>query len=144
LDILTGKARDLSPVMRDIERSIMARERLSAWSGSGLKSQTGQLKRAVKTWSGKRSAGVSLKPGSNKKLLPIGSAMATGRKRGKQRRPRRALKVKGYRRRGGRVKSYTRKSLSRDIPSRPFIPDGVNAQNKSLIKKKIKEYLAQH
>jgi len=146
INTLISKAKDLSPVMRKIERDIMARQRIQAWNRSGLNSNTGKLKKSIKTWSGKTSAGVSVKtsgPDDWQQIAKAGQHMA-GRKKGKQRRRRRKLRVKSYTRNGKKVRSYMRKSLSPwgDIKARPFMPTALTAGQKNKIKKLTREYLA--
>lgn len=54
-------ARNLAPAMRRIERRILMAPIAGAWQRSGLRARSHELRRAVQAWSGKRSAGLSLR-----------------------------------------------------------------------------------
>lgn len=61
---LAQALRDMRPAMRRIEREIFRPLAETAWMQGGVQSRTGELRRAVTPWSGKRTAGVTIRRGS--------------------------------------------------------------------------------
>ncbi len=124
LDRLGRAALDFSPAMRRIEKEVIAPLIGPAWQISGLIARSGALRNAVTPWSGKRSAGVTLRAGRgsyDKELVHAKAATHTfGREKWSNK--------QGYRRSKyrGRKKRYLLKKKRRspwgDIPARPFFP----------------------
>ena len=133
LDLLGRAALDLGPAMRRIEKEIISPLIGPAWQRSGLIARSGALRDAVTPWSGKRSAGVTLKArrGSYDKGLVHAKAAAhtLGRKKWSSKR---AVYKAGLRvsKKTGKLKWSKRahrewvevKSPWGDIPARPFFP----------------------
>jgi len=128
LQRLARKTQDFSRVMGRIESEILRPIRSAALGASELQSRSGELFGAVQTWSGKVSAGISLRSKSGRDLIIAKAITHTqGAKKGSFGRQRKsAYKVKGYSTGGRKVKSYTKKQGIfpwGNIPAREFFPD---------------------
>ena len=145
LDRIADRARDFSPVMERIRDKVFAPAIGPAWASSGLHELTGELRDATTAWSGKRSAGVTLRTSKGKDLvLPKAATHTNGRaKQAKVRK--KTVRIKAHTRGGKSVGGYERKNLGGpwgDIPARPFFPaDEVFTREESKMKTMIEEYL---
>lgn len=102
------RVKDFSPVMEKISRRYLKTMARRGWSASGLHSISGELKRAITPFDGKRSAGVGLRTSKGRdKVLPKAIAHTYGVK-----------KHSGKR----RSSKTTRRSPWGTIPARPFMP----------------------
>ncbi len=104
------RIRDFSPVTKKVESRFLRSARRRGWGTSGLKSRSGELFRAVTTFSGKRSAGIGIRTDKGKDLVL----------------PKTIVHTYGKRKHSNPVHKKGRKSGRRspwgDIPARPFIP----------------------
>lgn len=117
-------ARNLAPAMRQIERRVLMVPIAGAWQRSGLRARSHELRKAVQAWSGRRSAGLSLRSKRGRDLvLPkaythtFGAHKQQWHGKGKNRA---SYKVT----RGG--STFDRKNPGSPwgaIPARPFFPD---------------------
>lgn len=141
---LLKKARDLRPAMRRIESTVLSLSRGRAWAESGLQSRSGELQGAIKTWSGKKSAGVSVKkPAGRNLVLPKAVTHSEGRKK-HQFRLKLERAVRAHTRAGSRVSRHMRKNLGGprgDITARPFLPTGLNAGEQQQVVSILEGYL---
>lgn len=149
LQRMLKKGHDFSPVMARVEREIFAPLRLTAWSGSGLSSRSGELFRAVDTWHGKSSAGVTLRSNAGKDLiLPKAATHTGGAKRGSFKANRaKGYRVKRYATKGGRkVKEYIKRSYTvpwGNVPARPFFPTAAEIErHQGKVHRMIQEHLS--
>ena len=62
-------ARNLAPAMRQIERRVLMVPIAGAWQRSGLRARSHELRKAVQAWSGRRSAGLSLRSKRGRDLV---------------------------------------------------------------------------
>lgn len=125
---IAERGHDFTHVMAQIENVILKPMKSLAWSSSGLHSRSGELERAIDTWHGKSSAGITLRSKAGRDLILPKAATHTGGADkgsfGKQRKS--AYKVKGYSSRGRTVKAYTKRNGVfpwGDIPARKFFPE---------------------
>jgi hypothetical protein len=125
LDRLGGRMADLSPVMRRIEREMFAPSIGPAWAKSGLKSRSGELRKAATAWHGKVSAGVTLRTRKGRDLvLAKASTHLQGRKK-QAFKKKDFIKVAGHTRMGRPVQPFSRKNPGSPwgrISKRPFFP----------------------
>lgn len=137
-------ADNFKPVAARIEREILKPLRAAEWSKSGLQSRTGALLRAITTWHGEKSAGVTLKAkGGRKDVGRIFAKAATHTSGAKK-----FSFKQGYHRskKGSAKKSSIIKAKRRspwgDIPARQFFPEEQDLQSKKpAIIEMIKEHL---
>lgn len=80
---LAQALRDMRPAMRRIEREIFRPLAETAWMQGGVQSRTGELRRAVTPWSGKFSAGVTIRRRSGGKVIPKAALLQKGAKKHK-------------------------------------------------------------
>lgn len=66
---ITDGLENMTPAMSRIESSVFKPLAISSWASSGITSRTGELKQAITPWSGKRSAGVSLRTRKGRDLV---------------------------------------------------------------------------
>ena len=138
---------NFKPVMARVENEVFKPLRITAWGRSGLRSRSGELFAAVKTWHGERSAGVTLKSDRGHDLiLPKAMTQTQGAKKNAfSRRRKKQWKVKGYSRRGVKVKAHTKSKGPLpwgDIPARQFMPkDRDLEQHKAAIGRMTEEYI---
>lgn len=122
---LLKKTRDLTPAMREIDYRIMKPLKSKAWAASGLKSRSGELRDAVTTWHGKKSAGVSVRSSAGKDLIiPKAVLQSEGAKK-HQHTKKRSYRVRAHDRAGRKVGQHTRRNAGApwgDVKARPFIP----------------------
>lgn len=149
LQRLLNKGHDFTPVMTRVEREIFAPLRLSSWGSSGLTSRSGELFKAVDTWHGKTSAGVTLRSDAGKDLiLPKAATHTRGAKRGSFEANRaKGYRVKRYTTKGGRkVKAYLKKSYVvpwGNVPAREFFPTAAEIERQQgRIFNMIREHLS--
>jgi len=144
LERLIKKSRNLSPAMRKVEGLVMRPLRTRAWQSSGLHSVSGDLKKSVKTWHGKKSAGISVHTLPGKDLIiPKAVTMTDGAQRGSYTKKRK-YRVRGHRRGAAAVKTYQRRNPGSpwgDIKSRPFIPAGMEPHDIAKAGEIISEFL---
>lgn len=144
LERLIKRSRNLSPAMRKIELRIMSPLKRKAWAKSGLKSRSGELRDSIKTWHGKKSAGISVHTLPGKDLvIPKAITHTRGAKRGSYTK-KREYKVRGYRRGGVSVPEHYRRNAGTpwgNIPARPFVPDKMSGSDAlraaEIIKKEL-------
>ena len=150
LQRMLKKGHDFSPVMARVEREIFAPLKLTAWGRSGLHSISGELFRAVETWHGKSSAGVTLKKKKAFDLVPPKAVTHTyGRKKFSNKQGYKRIKIRGYDKRRGEdrhakyVFGEKRRSPWGDIPARPFFPTKRDFDLKQkIIFRMIQEHLS--
>jgi len=128
---LARNATSMAPAMQKIESRILKPLRLSALGSSGITPRTGELFAAVDTWSGRVSAGITLrsKPGKDL-IIPKASTMMKGaQKNSYGRRRKKQWTVKAYSRTtASGTFTVQRHSKSKgplpwgNIPARPFFP----------------------
>lgn len=129
LEYLAVRVKNLAPAMQQIELQVMAPLKRMAWSDSGIKSETGEIKKAVETFSGKRSAGVGFKTGGLGRTdaglaVARGSLLTRGARKHQYRRHRRVT-VKAHSRRGMVISEHLRDNHGSpwgDVKARPFLP----------------------
>lgn len=144
LDRLVKKSRNLTPVMRSIEDRVMVPLRLGSWSRSGLHEKSGELKRSIQTFHGKKSAGVSVHtvPGHDL-IIPKAITQTRGAKKHAFRRYSRS-KIRSHTRSGRRISAYTRSNQGAPwgtIKARPFIPVKLRRADRVKIIKILEEHL---
>lgn len=144
LERLIKKSRNMTRPMRKVELLVMRPLRARAWAKSGLKSDSGELEKSVKTWHGKKSAGVSVHTLPGKDLIiPKAVTHTEGRRRGSATR-KRQYAVRGHTRRGRRVSPHMRRNAGApwgDIKARPFIPVRLRGAEIMQITRIIKDHL---
>ena len=139
-DLTRLLVKDFSPVMEKVRARYMSPMAWQAWSRSGLRSHTGELKGAVTPFSGKVSAGIGFRTKRGKDLvLPKVYTHTFGQ--------RRMFKWK---------KKYMRKNPKRafgtwvggrgvspwgDVPARPFIPSEFPVHMQEPVRDMVREYL---
>lgn len=138
------RARDMRPAMKEVERQVMQPLRASAWKSSGLKSRSGELKKSVVTFAGKKSAGISVHttPGHDL-VIPKAVTLSEGRRR-REHRKRDRTAVKSHTRKGRRISGYVRRNVGSpwgNIKARPFIPDRFSGAETSKITAILTRYL---
>ena len=115
-------ARNLAPAMRQIERRILMVPIAGAWQRSGLRARSGELRRAVQAWSGRRSAGLSLRivglARAKARTHTFGAHKQQWHGRGKNRA---SYAVTG--KSGAKFQRRNPGSPWGAIPARPFFPD---------------------
>ena len=130
--------------MRKIENEVMKPLKSRAWKGSGLKARSGELRDAIQTWHGKKSAGISIRTSPGKDLvIPKAVFHSEGAKRGQYRNKDR-YKVSRYSRRGKNVKAHTRRNAGApwaDVKARKFIPEQLGSNGKEAAVKILWEYI---
>lgn len=117
-------ARNLAPAMRQIERRILMTPIYGAWQRSGLRARSHELRRAVQAWSGKRSAGVSLRSKRGRDLVLPKAFTHTFGAHKQQWHGRGANRASYAVTRGGTT--FRRRNPGSPwgaIPARPFFPD---------------------
>lgn len=148
LEALAVRVKDLTPVMQQIESQVMSPLKRKAWADSGIRSETGELKKAVETFSGKRSAGVGFKTkwlGRTDAGFAIarGSLLTRGARKHQYRRKRR-VKIKAHTRRGKAVSEHTRVNHGSpwgDIRARRFMPTALTGGDEGKIIDIIGDYV---
>ncbi len=126
------RSKNLSVPMEKIKKRVLNPAIAPAWSRSGLKAHSGKLKRAVRAWHGRKSAGISLKRGAEKgkdgsppRLIMRGYMLSHGAKKGRYVRKKK-IKVREHVRRGAQVvKSHRRLNPGSpwgDVKPYPFFP----------------------
>ncbi len=138
---LTKKVKDLSRPMRDIERQVMRPLKERAWKSSGLKKESGDLRDSVKTFSGKKSAGVGLKAQG----LVAGRAVLLnqGAKKNQYRRKRK-IKIRAHSRQGRAVAEHTRRNNGSPwgkIKKSQFIPSKLSGSDEKKIFTIMEKYI---
>ena len=138
------KTRNLKPAMRRVELLVLQPMRVTEWASSGLKSRSGELRDAVQTFSGKKSAGLAVhsKPGHDL-IIPKAITHTRGAKKHEFRKRQRST-VKSYHRAGRKVRGYVRRNRGGPwgaVPKRPFIPTAFNAAQQLRIRKILGEYI---
>jgi hypothetical protein len=129
---MVRRTKDLSPVMRRVETEIIMPMAVKAFAASGIHSRSGELQRAIQTWHGKKSAGVSVKDHGKTLATPKAAVLSEGRKKASYKTKKRP--VRAHRRNGRKVRRHARKSIAPwgDIPARPFIPTTHNVKGSDL------------
>lgn len=144
LQRLLKKSRNLKPAMKKIENEVMQPLKSRAWKGSGLHSRTGELRDAVQTWHGKKSAGISIRTSPGKDLvIPKAVFHSAGAKRGQYRNKDR-YKVRSYSRRGRNVRAHSRRNGGApwgNVKARRFIPEALGAVGVKRAVKILEEYI---
>lgn len=140
--------KDFSPVTKTIEKVFLATAKRRAWSASGLKSRTGELKGAVTSFSGKVSFGVGLRTKKGEDLVLAKAATHTfGRAKWSNKQDSKRIKVRGYDRRRGEERHakyiYVKKRRSPfgDIPARPFMPQILPDREVRRIEEMLTDYI---
>lgn len=138
------RTRDMSSAMRKIETTVIRPLRSRAWSGSGLESQSGELKDSVTTFHGKKSAGLSVRSKAGHDLIiPKAVTHLRGAKRYAFRKKSRA-RVKSHHRDGAKVRSYSRRNPGSPwgrIKKRGFLPTKFSTADIARITQTLKEYI---
>jgi hypothetical protein len=124
---IAKRAEDLSPVMSNIKTFMVAPRAARAWLTSGLQSQSGELRDAITTWSGKVSAGVTLRTKKGRDLvLPKGQVHTYGKKK-QAKVKKKQVRVRAHSRAGVNIGEHMRTNPGSpwgDIPARPFFVTG--------------------
>lgn len=141
---LLKKSRNMKKAMQQIETRVIKPMAEVEWSTSGLKSRSGELKHSVVTFSGKKSAGLSVhtSPGHDL-IIPKAVTHTRGAKRHEFRRKQR-ITVKRYSRKGRTVSGHARRNRGAPwgkIPVRRFIPTKFNAIQTARVVKILKDYI---
>lgn len=125
---LAKALRNMRPAMKRIEREVFVPMVVTSWLRGGLRSRTGELRKSITPWSGKTSAGVSVRTKRGRDLvLPKAFTFLEGR-RAKQFKKKDTYKVK----RGGTT--FDRKNAGSPwgaIPRRPFFPESADLRGKT-------------
>ena len=140
LEQLAAQAEDMSPAMRKIERRLLAPSIYPAWSRSGLRQKTGELRKAVAGWHGKKSAGITLKTRPGKDLvLPKAHMHMSGKEKHQHK------KKDDYKLRSKKGKTFKRKNLGApwgNVQARPFLPEANRLRaHQDKMAELIKKYL---
>ncbi len=138
-------ADDLTPVMNRIRGEVFSPAIAPSWALSGLHSASGELRQAITAWSGKRSAGITLRTRKGRDLV-LPKAMTHTKGRSKQAKAKKKiLTIKGHSRGGRSVLGHERRNPGApwgDIPARPFFPDdNILATAAGLIETMITEHI---
>lgn len=144
LNKILKKAKDVSPAMKEIGNSILKREMWRAWYGSGLTSRSGELRSAIKTFFGKRSAGVSVKKPKGRNLVIPKAITHAGGRAAHTFRKKTEYKVSAHMRGGKQIDEYTRKNVGApwgDIEARPFIPDNLSSGDQRRVLDILRRHL---
>jgi hypothetical protein len=141
------KAGDLSPVMRSFARDVLSPLKGQSWRSSGLHEKSGELRDAVQVWSGKRSAGITLRtePGHDLIIAKATTHQSGARKDSFRNQKKLAYRVKGYTTRGGRnVKGYAKRRVVSpwgNIPKRQFFPlEGAIEKDRLILSQLLQRY----
>ena len=148
IEALAVRIKNLAPAMKQVESQVMGPLKQKAWSDSGIKSETGEIKKAVETFSGKRSAGVGFKAKGLGRTdagfaVARGSLLARGAKKNQYRRRKQYI-VKAHIRRGKHIREHTRVNHGApwgDIKARPFIPTALSSGDEKKILDILMEYV---
>ncbi|SHO52853.1 hypothetical protein [Desulfopila aestuarii] len=141
---LLKKSRNLSPAMRKIEETVMKPLKRRAWQKSGLRADTGELRDAVETWHGKKSAGISVHTSPGKDLvIPKATLQTQGAKRG-QYRGKDRYRVRQHTRGGRTIKAHTRRNTGSpwgNVKARKFIPTDLGTAGTEAAIRILEEYI---
>lgn len=138
---LTKKVKNLAKPMQDIERQVMAPLKSKFWSASGLKKETGDLQKAVKTFSGEKSAGTGLKA---KGLVAARAVLHDrGAKKNQYRRKQR-VQIRAHNRQGRNVSAHSRRNNGSpwgNIKKRQFVPTKLSGGDEKKIINIMEKYI---
>lgn len=144
LQRLLKRAGDLSPGLKKVEDGVLRPLKRRAWSGSGIRSRSGELKESVVTFHGKRSAGISVHTVPGKDLIiPKAHTLTKGAKR-HQFRVKKPPLVRAYRRLGRLVAPHRRFMIGTpfgDVKARPFVPKRLEPADERKAAEIIKEHM---
>ena len=141
IEALVDRIKNLAPAMKQIETQVMLPLKRKAWSSSGIKPETGEIKKAVKTFSGKRSAGVGFK--ASGLVASRGLQLARGARKHQYRRKRRVT-IKAHTRRGKAVSEHTRVNHGSpwgSVKARHFVPTSLSGGDEKKIIDILENYV---
>lgn len=141
LNKLAKKVKNLSKPMGQVEREVMSPLRKKAWGNSGINVETGEIRKSVKTFSGKKSAGVNLKARGLTAARAV--LLSNGAKKRQYRRKNKTF-VRSHTRKRHTVKAYFRRNLGSPwgkIKARPFVPTRLSGSDRRKILKIVSEYV---
>lgn len=141
---------DLSVPMAKIKSSVLLPLKKRAWSSSGIKTVSGQLKGSVKAFSGKKSAGVGFQStglGQTDAGLAIarGTVLNRGAKKNQYRRKQR-VQIRAHNRQGRNVSAHSRKNNGSpwgNIKKRQFVPTKLSGGDEQKIINIMEKYIVQ-
>lgn len=143
LKLLSKKARNMSGAMSKIESRVMKPLKRKAWKESGLQSRSGELESSVKTFSGKKSAGISVHKPSGRSLVSAKAVSHTEGRRARSQRKKSSYRVRSHSRGNVRVRQHQRKNVGApwgNVPAREFVPVKIGKSGTQVAVKIIEEY----